>query len=102
MNWEISPLMIPFIASLWVEKVDEEDRLFFTVPDANHNAFSPKTAKEIMNNLLNNVLEEEETAEPTLGVDTGVLMLPTSGEDGKRVSSDLLYNCLLPARMFNV
>jgi len=76
-NVMVSPLMLPFFASLRLVG----NKLYLTLPDANHNDFSPKTTKEIINNTYNNLLGEAVTSEKTLGTDLGVVILPTHEED---------------------
>ena len=88
----VSPLMLPFFASLRAER----NRLYLTLPDANHNDFSPKTTKEIINNLYNNLLGEAVTSEKTLGTDLGVVILPTHQEDNAEGVSPSVVHSTAP------
>ena len=88
----VSPLMLPFFASLRVGR----NRLYLTLPDANHNDFSPKTTKEIINNLYNNLLGEAVTSEKTLGTDLGVVILPTHQEDNAEGVSPSVVHSTAP------
>ena len=73
----IHPTMIPFITTLRVGENDKEKRLYFNIPDCNHNSLTVATVRDVMNNILNNVLGKpsDKLEAPTMGKDLSLLVL---------------------------
>lgn len=80
----IHPTMMPFVTTL---RAGKEEVLYFNIPDANHNEFSMDTAKEVMNNILNDVLGHQLNKPRTLGKDVSMVMLYSDMSENVRDGS---------------
>ena len=80
----IHPTMVPFITTLRVGEGDD-DVLYFNIPNGNHNEFTRATARDVMNNILNNYNQKEDGKYPrSFNRDISLVMLHTETKENVR------------------